>query len=622
MSRIIIIVICLAICITSSGQINKVKFGKVSLSDLEMNVYEKDSSANAVILFDIGKFSGRDIKFTRHLRVKILKKSGLSWGNWSFNTPSKSTFKVVVNNLENAEIITEKVTSENVYEEDVIDNFSIYKVFAPNVKVGSVIDIKYSHFGLPFEWRFQYNIPVKYNELEIEESDFLTYNKEFVGFEPIQALEDNLWIAEDMPAFKKEPFLSNYSNYVSKFQFQLVSLGTAGYSYQEVSTTWEKVRQRLLENDHFGEVLNRSTFLNDYVREIRALNLSVDDQIQAAFDTIQKHLKWNGQNKILAEFGLKSKFKTTHSANSAEINLLLIALLNKLNIKTLPVVLSTRENGYLRKNYASIDRLNYVIGYIEDKELLLDGTSLFLKPGILPQRCLNLYGLVIDNSNDAVEWVELNPGYKDMSRQLTVVNIKPDGTADGVLSISHDQYDYLEWIEERKLYDNNNSIYLNEISEKNQLVINNYEIVKDVKSKLTSTERFEIDLSDELIDTGDELIVSPILIHEYSNNPFKTESRKYPVDIFYPKSISSIIRVNFPETYKIGALPKSSKFSLSGGGAIFTYLTNSSEKRIDFKIGLEIKKSVFTADEYLALKRFFAEVSKKINQPIELVKND
>jgi len=46
-----------------------------------MDSYERDSSAEALILSDIGEFNGQTLKFSRHIRIKILKKSGLEWGN-------------------------------------------------------------------------------------------------------------------------------------------------------------------------------------------------------------------------------------------------------------------------------------------------------------------------------------------------------------------------------------------------------------------------------------------------------------------------------------------------------------------------------------------------------------
>ncbi len=163
--------ITIAVVLTSltlqSGFCQTASFGKVSIEELKMTTYEKDTAAEAVILSDIGKFDGQTLKFRRHLRVKVLKKSGLQWGNWIFNIPFKGEFKVFVFNLVNGQPVKEKAGNNEIYEEEVLNGFEVYKVFAPNVKVGSVIDIEYVHFGLPFEWWFQNRIPVVYNQLTV-----------------------------------------------------------------------------------------------------------------------------------------------------------------------------------------------------------------------------------------------------------------------------------------------------------------------------------------------------------------------------------------------------------------------------------------------------------------------
>ena len=119
--------------------------GKSLVADLERKSYPIDTSAQAIILFDVGQFNGSTLMFTRNLRIKILKKGGQSWGNWVFNTPSTSEFKVTVYNLEFGKVVAEKASGKSIYNEQVVNEFHVSKVFAPNVKVGSVIDISYNH---------------------------------------------------------------------------------------------------------------------------------------------------------------------------------------------------------------------------------------------------------------------------------------------------------------------------------------------------------------------------------------------------------------------------------------------------------------------------------------------
>jgi hypothetical protein len=61
------------------------KFGKIDPKDFQKSV--TDTSVSAVILFEVGeaKFgsdaTGIVLYFERHVRIKILKKSGYEWAN-------------------------------------------------------------------------------------------------------------------------------------------------------------------------------------------------------------------------------------------------------------------------------------------------------------------------------------------------------------------------------------------------------------------------------------------------------------------------------------------------------------------------------------------------------------
>lgn len=67
-----------------------VKFGDVTKDELSMTTYDKDSTAPAVILADYGQSAiiyrqgvGFSLDFERTTRIKILKKDGLQWGDFT-----------------------------------------------------------------------------------------------------------------------------------------------------------------------------------------------------------------------------------------------------------------------------------------------------------------------------------------------------------------------------------------------------------------------------------------------------------------------------------------------------------------------------------------------------------
>lgn len=587
------------------------KFGDIPLKDLTMKVYEQDSTANAVILFDKGEFDGNQLQFKRHLRVKILKKSGLDWGNWVFDTPDRGNFRVVVVNLENGIVQKTKATGESIYTEDIVDNFKVTKVFAPNVKVGSVIDIMYSHFGVPLEWRFQEKIPVVSSHLIMGLSKYITFNRTFYGFEQIETIAQNEWKATNMPAFKEEPYLNSYKNYITKFEFQPMPA--------LVDLSWQRINEHLMGSTNFGGVIRRSNFLDDYAEELRNMEVTEIEKVQLAYDYIRKNIKWNGIKTIWCSPELRGHFTKDHSGSVAEINLTLVSLLGKIGVNAFPMALSTRDNGILVHYAPSYYKMNYVIAYVQlkDQVLTLDATDQDLPMGILPKRCLNASGIVVEATGQV--WKVLNQSKGDYSNKLINVEIHDDLSVDAHVTQQFKNYSFVDWF--RNQDSDPDEAYIHGIEEKfGNITVSSYEIKANDKDKMKCTELLDMDIAENLLDLGSEVIFNPIVLFDYQENPFKSDERKYPLDLVCSKNIKTTIAVAFPQHLTLKSLPESIKLSNADGSAIFTYFASSNASGLQFKVNLKITKSVFTESEYFDLKQFFTEVIKKINEPVEFQK--
>ena len=617
---IIIVTSFISFINTESYSDDKIKFGTVSDEEMDMTVYEHDSSANAVILYNMGKFDKRDYKFTRHVRVKILNKSGLSWGNWVFNTRSSSNFKVYVFNKIGDEIKRDKIDQSSIYKEEVVDDFYIYKVFAENVKVGSIIDIEYSFLGFPFEWRFQDLIPTKHSELIIEDSDFFVFEKSHYGFEPIQTIGPNHWKAENMPAFQIEPYLSHYSNYLSKFEFEMTKISVPGWYYREFSTSWEKIGERLTEFDRFGAAMRQMGYLNGMAKELKDSDLPVIEKINIAYQYIKDNIKWNGSNSIYVSGSYRNNFSNDHNGNSAEVNLALVSLLNKADINAYPVVLSTRDNGLLMSFRPSLSKLNYVVCYVKfgELELLLDATQEELVPGILPKKCLNGKGWLVDKSYGF--WVDLLGSNKLKSKQYVQIAMNDEGNFEATVRNDNYDYAYLNWVDDVKEHDNGKTYEAHLKDEFPDIDILEYIIKKDNKKALNSSESLVIDITNQVDDLGDEYIINPHVMAKYASNPFQSENRKYPVDINNIIDESTTVVVQIPQGYTAKDIPESINIKGLNDALSFVFLSQVVGSNVNINCKIEVTRTVFTEDEYHIVKSFFSEISKKFNESINLQK--
>jgi hypothetical protein len=591
-----------------------IKYGKVDISDLEMKYYDQDSSAPAVILCDYGHFDPNKFEFRRIIRIKILRKEGYNWGNRIFNTASRTNIRGITFNLENGEIIKNKLKSESIFKERVTDDFYLTRVAMPNVKVGSVLDIEFTFLGFPFEWRFQQEIPEKYNELIIWPSPYINFRQNFFGYEPLKLATSTRWIAENMPAFKKEPYINSKNNYLTKFEFDILRISYPGY-HLEISSSWKAISRILLKNEYFGLPLASSGYLKNIRDEINDKDSTDLEKIKSAFEIVKK-VKWNDKVRIqTTQPDLRSAYKK-EIGNSSDINLMLVQLLRKLKIDAYPIILSTRENGYLSKNFPSLFKSNYVIAYTKlgDEEYLLDATEELMPFGLLPKRCLNLHGRLIDYKKS--KWIDLKTDKKD--KKVVFYNLQMDEDFNLSGTISNARYDYNAF-DFRKKYEkyNTQEEFLDEfLNNKTGLTVINTKIENIDSIYLPVKEKYEVEIDNQVSVLNDKVYLELMLFDKLNANPFKSDKRNYPVDFAYPIIRNYIVKIQIQENMTFSEIPKSLRMKLPENDASFTYNVVVSGNIIQLTSKLYINKTLFLMDEYPDLKEFYNQVIKKQSEPI------
>jgi len=450
-------------------QAPKVKFEKVSDEELKMTTYTPDTSAVAVILYDDGtsevKFDVSKerfmLSFDRFIRIKILKQAGTSWGNFSFplyssneNREAMTAVKGTTYNLENGKVVKTDMKKESVFQERENKYTEMVRLSLPSVKVGSVIDLKYT-ITSPLlwnlrEWKFQYTIPVKWSQYEVIYPEYFLYNRASTGYHTLnqpnherrnvtinytakyqtegsamqggglrrQENQSFTYMADvyqysgaQVPAIKEEPYLTTLDNYTSKIKFELArtDLVKVGGSLKNYTTTWNDIANLLLEDEDFGSQIKSANYTNEVLSTL--LNGKTDEKqkMLALYTFVQKNIKWNGNNSYSPSSTLKKVFNEK-IGNSAEVNLLLLAMLREAGIEAYPVVLSTRANGLMSFVHPSISDCNYAIvkAIINKTPILLDATEANMEAGMLPFRCLNGTGRIISKGN-AEEVPLVNP---------------------------------------------------------------------------------------------------------------------------------------------------------------------------------------------------------------------
>lgn len=650
-----------------------IKFGDVPLEQLKMTAYEKDSSAAAVVLADYGESIiaytqgiGFTLKFERHTRIKILTKDGLDQANFNIplyhagsNDERLSGLKAVTYNLENGKIVETKLKNDAVFKEKQDANVDIMKIVLPNVKSGSIVEITYkvqSDFWFNFQdWEFQNTIPIIWSEYRARIPEYFNYEKYMQGYislsvneqtkEPnsiiittnertggtgfsavkttfnndkIDFMENRFrWAAKDVPAFKPEPFITTPRDYISKMNFELSFTQFPNQPIKNYMGSWEDINKTYAESDDFGGEVTGNGFLKKIVEEITAGHTSPEDKIGAICNFVKQTVVWDGNSRKYAGVSLKNVLDEK-KGNSAAINLLLASMLQKADLKVSPVLLSTRDHGFVREATPASSQFNYVICLVQlgDKLMLLDATNKLLPTGTLPEKCLNGNGLVV--SKDGFEWIKLqSPG---KSRRVVNVDLVMEGTGELIGKLKLERTGYYAQGARQNYFSKGEADYVKDFLGSRSWELKKSEFQNANEVKQAFKEAHEISIADHSSIAGDMIYLNPFIMDQEEENPFKLETREYPVDYGSPFENLYFVKVLLPDGYTIEEAPKSKAMTLPGSAAKYLYNVVQAGNTISISSSLAINQSLFTQEEYPHLREFYSQLVAKQAEQIVLKK--
>ncbi len=616
-----LIAFCILAIVHQISAKSPIKFGKVDIEDLKMTVYEPDTSASAVVLCKYGYFNGNNYSFTTITRVKILKKAAVSLSEFTF--PGKEDMQVrgKVYNLENGEIVEEKLKNESIFKLKITDDYYKMRVALPNIKVGSVYDIETSQLLLPAEFAFQREIPIRHCELQLDPTNEIEYRKRSRGFIMIKNSGPYTFMLDNVPAFKEEPFMDSKENYLAKFEFDILNVSFPGY-YKGFTTSWEAVNERLRSHSHFGGALTNGVGgINALKKEIEEKYSDPYDKMIAAYEAI-KSVKWNEIESLYASEDHLGGIYKDKKGNSAEINMMLYQLLQKLDINALPVAISTRENGTLHQFYPSLEKLNYMFirAKIGENEYLLDATEELMPADMVPLRCLNKSGRLINNESG--RWIDLKTDKKDKSSYIFNLTLNDNLEAEGTMQCSQSDYSAFYFRKNYKEYASSDKFL--EAMEYNHpgLRIKDYSFTDLDSIYKDSREMYTVKINNAAQQVGNMVMINPFLFEKVEENPFKLEERQYPVDFAYKEEKVIVSNFTIPEGYIFETVPKPARIVLpeNAGSALVAYSVMGNRISVTYKF--MINKTVFYPEEYPLLKQLYALIIEKQSEPIVIKKNE
>jgi hypothetical protein len=646
MNRLLALV-ALFTAFTSRAQDYGFPFGKITLKELSENTYARDTGAAAVYLDEYGETTivqGEEsniLVHKYHAKIKILKTAGLEQANFEiplYRSDERQqvlrTIQATTFSLDNVSMRETPLDPGNIFTENRNKYWQVKKFALSNVQVGSVIEVAYemeSPFIWNFKtWEFQSEIPKIKSEYVATIPAVYTYNISLNGFLKLTRNDSKLikscmgsgsalasgysvdcsqfrYGMVNIPAFKEEDYMTAKKNFISAIHFELAEIRYLDGRVDKITMEWKDAEYELKRHDFFGMQLKKNgDLLKD---EIAALvGTETDPLIKAKkiYQFIQQYFLWNGDDELFSD-GIKTAVQNK-KGNSADINLFLVGALRRQKIDASPVILSTRDNGVVSDLYPVLTGFNYVVAAIKinDKVYLADATDDLHPFGVLPEKCLNGKGRLLDESGSS--WIALNPG--DRGKNVLMINARlgADGIVHATLQNTMSGYEAIDF---RKAYSSysGQKDYLDGLKSKvPEIEITSLELsqLDDLEKPVIRTLEVEMTAFDEA--SGGSFLFNPFILGKLKENPFKSNARLYPVDFGAPMELTTIMNFEFPADVELLNLPENVGLSLPNSGGRYIVDAKALDNKVTLTNSLQINKTVFTSQEYHYLKELFQKV--------------
>ena len=651
MKNLLITMLCLLFGISASlGQQFSTEFEKVGKAEVELKTYAKDKNAEAVVLFNKGtsRFledgSSFEIFFEQTKRIKILTEAGIKYAEIEIPFYREGDiYEKFINltaytyNLENGLLTKTELKKEDIHDERLNEYWMLRKFAMPNVKAGSIIEFNYT-LSTPYlfnlrDWTFQEKIPTMYSEYITRMIPFYEYSYILQGASKLDSYDSHVnsgfsntfagvtyqdvvhkFVMKDIPAFESEEYITSINDYIIKLDFQLSKIHYPSGGDKEIRTTWPDMIKELAKHSDFGKYVKKCEKIAPKLIDVNDLMKKPQkERFEEVVTFVKNNFNWNEHN---AKYASKSAGDVVDDkfGNAADINLLTVGLLNAVDIKASPLLISTRSNGKVLADYPYSHFFNYVLicAEIDGKNVLSDATEINNSAFRIPPRCINDKGLLINEDTD-VTWIGLQSQIP--SEKNTMISLKfKDNELNAHVLTRAIEYEALEL---RNKIGNDVEKLNTELSDKNY-TLNKEETKIDDSSKPGEPYKYEFSTEVGMEEINNKIYISPFLNETINDNPLNQDKRTYPVDMTYPWKQVYTSQIEIPENYAIDFIPE--KFVVRNDLAEIEYTVMQSRNTLTLSFSTYFKKSVYPPEDYSKIKFYFNEMVKKGNEKIVLIK--
>lgn len=631
--------------LNTKAQEPNLKFGSPTNEELKMTEYSFDKNASAVTLCSLTEVyyeinnNNFFVNYNIKKRIKILKAEGKDFANIKIpyhyndseidNRENITKLKATAYNIENGKTVKTEMNKNMIFSEKVNENVMLLKFTVPQVKVGTVIEYQYTlksprYYDI-YDWYAQSEIPTMYTKYDLTIPEFFIFNVEESGLSPIKReckptnwsstynnniLNGNateyIFNGTNMPALKKDDFVWYEKDYCNKVVCELCNITIPGFVYDDYTSSWTKIDGILKDDDDFGGRLGKSDILKEETAKIDK-NASVEDKVACVFRILKKHVRWNGEYYLWGKSAHDVLKEGT--GNNADINFMMINMLNDIDVKAMPIIMSDRNNGRLPLTHPSIKSLStFVVGaWVNDSTLTyIDASSKDGYVNVLPPKLQVAEARAIEKNSSF--WVNL----QNLPASKKIINVT--GTIDNAGHIKGKiQCLMNNNIAEEFRNDFRNAkdsaTYVTGIANDDGIEIDKCEMTG--QREFAQNAIYNTEFTKNCDVTDNHIYINPMIITPIKKNPFSDEKRLMPIEFPFKQSLTINVNLAIPQGYTIESMPKGMKIALPDNNIFCSIISNVDDKKIAIQYRFKINSMFISYDKYDMVKDLYTKIVEK-----------
>lgn len=635
------------------------KFGKPTMEEMQMTEYAADPEADAVVLmktcdvnYTLQTYYAMTLTYKVRMRIKVLKEEGKRFGDITIPIyrdddgkmmEELSGLTAVAYNLnEKGKVVSASATQQHMSTEQVNENYHVRKISVPQVKEGTVIEVKYE-LTSPFfqrinDYILQERIPVLYAKYQMEIPSNLQFNVQVPSQNPhvkckvtagsmtvgsnsgqmrVQTLVTNRYEieAKDMPALKSDNFVYNAADYSAKVVCDLKSITTPQGTYA-YGQDWKKTDELILMQQEIGPRLNDKSKLAAEIREAGIAQLPDDKKrIAALVDLLLSHVAWDGHYALLP--ASESDVLKKKSGTSADLSMMLVGMLNVLDMKSSLVFVSTRRHGKM-PIHPSTKAFNTIIVAVESElgTFYVDATDPcgdvnMLDPNLYVPKARML------SRHHKGEWVDLTK----TAQGRTITTVTAELNADGLLTgecVTAYSGNAARSLRRGYLEAKDSLAYVSALQKKNQLTLQSLSM--EGHQHYGGGARRTLAFEKQIESAGDHIYLSPMLFSPIVPSPFTQDQRELPVELPNREDISYTLEIRLPAGYEIEELPAKQEATNPDRSLTFSIAYEDLSDAVRLRYRFNVKSMLFEEHDYPTLKAIYDMAASHAEDMIVLKK--